>query len=116
MAILSYIFFFIPLITGAHKTSPFLKFHVNQGAIVCIGWYAWAIISIILSAVIKVSSYATVWGVPYAIRSVTPGWLTAILLIINLGFCAFAVIGIINAANGKTKELPVVGKLFTLFK
>jgi len=116
MAILSYIFFFIPLITGAHKKSPYLKFHVNQGAIICIGWYAWAIISIILSAVIKVSSYATVWGVPYAVRSVTPGWLTAILSILNLCFCAMAVLGIINAATGKMKELPVIGKLFTLIK
>ena len=33
MAILSYIIFFIPLITGDHKKSPFVKFHVNQGTL-----------------------------------------------------------------------------------
>jgi uncharacterized membrane protein len=108
MAILSYIIFFIPLITGDHKKSPFVKFHVNQGTLLAIVAIAYSIISAILSAVIKVPvkvlGYST--GVYY-----TPGWLSAILWIISLGVFALCIYGIYNAATGKTKGLPVIGKL-----
>ena len=31
MAIVAYILFFVPLITGDHLKSPFVQFHTNQG-------------------------------------------------------------------------------------
>ena len=31
MAIIAYILFFVPLLTGDRKKSPFVKFHTNQG-------------------------------------------------------------------------------------
>jgi uncharacterized membrane protein/predicted RNA-binding Zn-ribbon protein involved in translation (DUF1610 family) len=107
MAILSYIIFFIPLITGDHKKSPFVKFHVNQGTLLAIVAIAYSIISGILSAVIKVPY--SVWGVSTGYYH-TPGWLSTILWIISLGVFALCIYGIYNAATGKTKELPVIGK------
>ena len=113
MAILSYILFFIPIITGDYKKSPFVKYHVNQGTILFGIEVAYGIISGILSAIIrtpiKVYGYST--GVYH-----TPGWLTTILWILSLGIFALCIYGIYNAATGKTKPLPVIGDKFTIFK
>lgn len=112
MGVLSYILFFIPLLTGAHKTSPFVKFHVNQGTVLWLVGIAYSIVSGILSAIIKVE--ATYFGVRSGVYY-TPGWLSTILWLISLPIFIFAIMGIINAVQGKKKELPVIGK-FQLFK
>jgi len=80
------ILFFIPLVTDA-KNSPFAKFHANQQ------------LNLLLAAVIV----NIVGGViPFI------GW----FIILPLG-CIFllvvAIIGIINAAKGTMKELPLIG-------
>ena len=98
MAILAYILFFIPLLTGDHKKSPFVLFHTNQGTVLAI------------SAIV----YSIAYRILFRILIVIPilGW----LLIFLLGLCGFvflvlAIIGIINAATGKMKPLPLIGKL-----
>ena len=59
MAIIAYVLFFVPLITGDYKKSPFVKFHTNQGtllAIVAVGlMIIWSIIRAIISAIIRSS-------------------------------------------------------------
>ena len=112
MSILSYILFFIPLLTGAHKTSPFLKYHVNQGTILFGVAAAYGIVSAILSSIIRVP--VTVWGIETGVYT-TPGWLSAVLWIVSLGICALCVCGIYNAATGKMKPLPLIGR-FTIIK
>ena len=112
MAVLAYILFFIPLITGDHKKSPFVKFHTNQGTILFGLSFAYGIVSSILRAVIKVRT-GSIFGYTY---SYTPGWLNFILWIGNLGIFALCVYGIINAATGKTKPLPVIGDKITIIK
>ena len=109
MGILSYVpvTFFVPLVTGTHKTSPFVKFHVNQGTIVAIGALALWVISIILSAVIRVPRVSW-YGLGYGY--VTPGWLTAILTILSLAVLVPSVMGILNVIGAKMKELPIIGK------
>jgi uncharacterized membrane protein len=106
MGILSYIIFFIPLLTGAHKTSSFVKHHVNQGTALAIAAIGYSIISGILRAIIKVpvSIYGYSTGVYY-----TPGWLSTILWLISLPIAAACIYGIYNAATGKQKYLPVIG-------
>jgi uncharacterized membrane protein len=106
MAIVAYILFFIPLLAGAHKTSPFVKYHANQGTALALLAIAYSIASGILSAVIRVpySVYGYTTGFYY-----TPGWLSAILWIASLGLLALCVCGIINAVNGRMKPLPVIG-------
>jgi uncharacterized membrane protein len=107
MAILSYIIFFIPLITGDHKKSSFVKFHVNQGTLLAIVAIAYSIIRGLLSAIIKVpvTLYGYNTGVYY-----TPGWLATILWLIGIPIMAACVYGIYNAATGKQIELPIIGK------
>jgi len=85
MAIIAYIIFFVPLITD-DKDDPFVKFHVKQSlmlVVTYVGLMATAIIPII-------------------------GW--AIAFFGGLGIFVLWIIGIINAANGEKKELPILGQ------
>ena len=108
MSILSYcyILVLVPLITGAHKTSQFVKHHVNQGLTLSIGWVGYSIISAILSSVIKVRT-VSLWG--YGYYSHTPGWLSAILWLLQIPFIILGVMGILNAVHQKADPLPVIG-------
>ena len=96
MSILAYILFFIPLLTGAHKTSPFVKFHTNQGTVLFIATVVWSIAYGILSAILLF--------IPII------GWLLIFILsLTGFLFLVLCIVGIINAANGKMKPLPLIG-------
>lgn len=98
MAVLAYILFFIPLLTGAHKTSEFARYHTNQGTVLAIAGIIWGIAYGILSVILLL--------IPYV------GW--ALLVILGLAsfiFPIFCVVGIINAVNGQMKPLPLIGKI-----
>lgn len=93
LAILGYIvpiLFFIPLVTDA-KNDPFAKFHANQQLNLLIFWVA-------LNVIIMIPIL---------------GWLVYMVGII-VGF-VLIVMGVINAANNRQKELPLIGK-FQLIK
>ena len=105
MAILAYVLCLIPLLTGAHRTSPFVKYHTNQGTVLWIGLVAYMIVSAILRSIIKVP--LTVWGV-YA-GSYTPVWLSTILWLLSIPLLVLCILGIVNVINGKMNPLPVVG-------
>ena len=84
MGLLAYILFFIPLF--AAKDSPFARYHANQGLVL----FLCGLISSVL------------WIIPIL------GWIIAPIL--SIVITVLAVIGIINALNGKAKELPIIGK------
>lgn len=84
MAALSYLGILILIPLFAAKESKFARFHLNQGLLV-----------LILSV--------AVWF----FGKVNQGLITWIL---NLVVFVFAVIGIVNAASGKARELPLIGK------
>lgn len=92
MAIFAYILFFIPLLTGA-KNDPFVKYHIKQGLLVFIGWVVVSAISWIL-----------------------PWQLGIVVTILNICVLVLMVIGIMNAAKGEQKPLPVIGKFGEQFK
>jgi len=105
-AIVGYIFpilFFIPLVTEA-KDSTYAKFHSNQQLIFLIfgfaGGIGLGILSIILAFIPVVGPIAAMVLMPVF-------WLACLALMI---------IGIINAANGARKKLPVIGGIATLIK
>jgi uncharacterized membrane protein len=101
MAIIAYILFFVPLLTGDHKKSPFVKFHTNQGTVLFLTWIAWWFVSLILGFVFRGWFLWAIFSlVGFAV------WVVVIVLL---------VLGIINAVNGKMKPLPVIGK-FTIIK
>ncbi len=82
---LAYILFFLPLI--ACSDSPFGKFHANQGLLLLIVAVAGNIILGIIPLI---------------------GWL--FIPLFSLATFVFAILGIVNAATGKAKELPLFGK------
>lgn len=86
MAIVAYIIFFIPLL--AAKESKFARFHANQGLNVLL----LSIAAGILGQFIPVIGWLISSG----------GSIAAIV---------FVILGIINAANGEMKELPLIGKI-----
>ncbi len=94
MAILAYfgLLFLIPLF--AAKESPFARFHTNQGLILCITWIVAMIIVAILGTILMFISPILSF-IPYLIMFVFP---------------ILGIIGIINAAKGEMKELPIIGK------
>jgi len=108
MAILAYILFFIPLLAGAHKTSEFVKYHTNQGIILVLFYIALGIVIGILTAIIGAIAAATLsFGLILIIPTILGLlWLIPLVLVI---------IGIVNAATGKMKPVPIIGK-FTILK
>lgn len=86
---------FIPMF--AAKGSKFARFHANQGLVLLIACVAWSIASSILNSIILAIS----WRLYF---------ITSIISLLSVVFAILAIIGIINAANGRAKELPVIGK------
>jgi len=105
MAIIAYILFFVPLLTGDHKKSPFVKFHTNQGTVLFLTWLAFYIGTRILSILLFRVLRFYLLGPVYSLVVVAFGVTILVLLIL----------GIINALNGRMKPLPVIGK-FTIIK
>jgi len=87
---------FIPMF--AAKESKFARFHANQGLVLLIACVAYSIAAAIINAIILAIS----WRLYF---------LTSIISLVSVVFCVLCVIGIINAANGKAKELPIIGKI-----
>ena len=97
MAILSYIIFFIPLLTGDHKKSPFVKFHANQGTVLFLA-----------SLVLMIA-----WNIVAAVLMITIVLIPVVLLISGLIWLVptvFAILGIINVCKEKMIPLPIIGK------
>ena len=89
------------------KKSPFVRFHVNQGIILCA-------LYIILSTLMSFNSIIMAAAGVLAIDIIL--WLfNGLYILVLCGVTALSVIGIINALKGKMKKLPIIGK-FKIFK
>lgn len=95
MAVLAYFGFlvFIPLF--AAKRSRFARYHVKQGLILLAAELLFAISYCILSFIVLSIS----WHLYYIVKMAG---------MIRYLFPVLAVIGILNAMNGKAKKLPVI--------
>ena len=93
MAIVAYIIFFIPLLTEA-KDDPFVKYHVKQGLVL----FIFAVVAWFISGIIPVIGW-------YILSPLS-----------NLAIIIFMVMGIINAANGVEKPLPLIGSFSSKLK
>jgi len=85
VAILAYIIFFIPLL--AAKDSKFAMYHANQGLVLFLGAVALNLVG---------------GMIPFI------GWFL-ILPIGNLLILVLAIMGIMHAAKGEMKPLPIIG-------
>lgn len=97
MAILAYFgpLVFIPMF--AAKQSKFARYHSNQGLLLLITAVAWSIVYGIINAILLAISWRL-----YTVSS--------IIGILSIVFFVLFIIGIINASNGRAKELPLIGK------
>ncbi len=91
MGVLAYIglLFLVPLL--AAPNSPFARFHANQGLILFIA-------DIVIGVVAGVLAIIPIAGL------ILSG-------ILGLGITVMIILGIVNAATGKAKELPLIGKI-----
>jgi len=94
MAVIAYILFFVPLLTGDAKKDSFVKYHTKQGLVL-----------FLLAVLLNVIN----WIMPFYF------WWT-IGRILGLGVLVLLIIGIINAANGKKEPLPLIGGFADVFK
>ena len=90
MAILAYIIFFIPMI--AAPNSPFAKFHANQGLVLF-----WAGLVSYVAMII--------------LGFLTLGLTFLLMPLLWIGMLVLAILGIVNAASGEAKELPIIGSM-----
>lgn len=94
MAVIAYILFFVPLLTGDSKKDSFVKYHVKQGLVL----FLFALLINIVG-----------WAMPFYF------WFT-ISQILGLCVLVLLILGIVNAVNGKEAPLPVIGKFAEVFK
>ena len=95
-AALSYvgILFILPLLVNGGQ-SRYAKYHANQGFIL-----------FLLNIVI---------GIVNAILGNIPVLGAIVSVLLSLASLALMILGIINAVNGKAKQLPLIGGLFHVF-
>ena len=89
MAVIAYIgiLVIVPLIMGKYKDSPFLKFHLNQAIVFCIGYVICPVF----------------WAIPYI-----GGYLFSISYII---IAVLQIISIIGVIRGKTISFPLIKRV-----
>lgn len=97
MAVLSYIGILVLVPILGAKDSKFARYHANQGLLLLIASAAYNIALRIVNAIL----YAISWRLAF---------IGTILSAVSIAFFVLMIIGIVNAANGRAKELPVIGK------
>ena len=98
MGVLAYLSWLVLIPIFAAKDSRFARFHANQGLVLLIASAIFGVVRWILSEIL----FAISWRLYFV---------TIIISLLGLAFLALAIIGIVNAATGKAKELPVIGKI-----
>jgi uncharacterized membrane protein len=90
ISLLAYILFFIPLL--AAKDSAFAKFHANQGLVLLLLGISISIVASVIPIIgwFIIGPFGTIFVI------------------------VLAIIGIINALNGKAKPLPLIGGITIL--
>ena len=107
-AVLSYIGILVLIPIFAAKDSKFARFHANQGLVLFIIDIAVGIIGGIMGAIFRVET--TILGFGTGVYQ-TPFWVTGISGLLGLACFVLAILGIVNAANGDEKELPIIGSI-----
>ena len=91
MGIFAYLGLLVLITIFAAPQSKFARFHANQGLILDIAAVALSILAGVLTRLVPV--------------------LGILFLLLDLPVIAMQVLGIINAAKGKAKELPLIGNI-----
>lgn len=97
MAILAYFSWLVLIPLFCARESRFARFHVNQGLVL-------AIVEVLINVLFW--PLRRIWLI---------GWIFAVIYAL-VGICVFIlfVLGVVNAANGRAKELPIIGGIHLL--
>ena len=98
MGILSYLGILVLIPILAAKDSPFARYHANQGLVLLLCEVGFSVASMILSVIFAFLG-------PLALLWTLVSWL------VSLAFLALLILGIVNAAQGLCKELPLIGRI-----
>lgn len=98
MAILAYFGPLVLIPIFAAPTSKYARYHANQGLVLLITGIIYIIAEVVLSTIFYIVS----WYIG--------SFVSTLLSLVWILFTVLAIIGIINAAGGRAKELPVIGK------
>jgi len=90
MAVLAYLSWLVLIPIFTARESPYVRFHINQGLVLAIA--------------------EAIWGICAAIAGELLWFLGFILDLGSIAFLVLAILGIVNAAKGRAKELPVIGR------
>lgn len=101
MGILAYIGILVLVPIFAAPKSKFARFHANQGLVLLISEILYTVAYNILSVIL----YSIYWRL---------GFIVSLIGLFGIAFFVLAIMGIINAASGKAKELPIIGKFKVL--
>lgn len=103
-AILCYIPFvsIYELVSKKAKEAPYLFFHVNQGFALTLHYCFVFVINYILKTLFKVDN---------VYLSTLPGSVRVIRALLVISGVALSTFGMINSYNGKSKELPFIGRM-----
>ena len=103
-AILCYIPFvsIYQLITKKAKNTKYLYFHVNQGFSLTLYYFFVGVINYVLKVLFKVENVYVTY-LPGSVRAVR-----ALLIVSALALSTF---GMVNSYNGKSRELPFIGRM-----
>jgi uncharacterized membrane protein len=113
MAILAYFFFPIPLLTGAHRTSSFVKYHTNQSIVLFLFVIVYYIIILILLGLgAGVLMAGLMSGGSWGLFGF--GLIPTLMLLACLIPLILYIWGVINAALGRMKPVPIVGRITIL--
>ncbi len=97
MAILSYLSILVLIPIFAAKNSPFARFHANQGLVFLVAGIVLNIANAIFGFILAFIPYI---GTPIS---------SLVSLAIAVLDIVWLILGIVNAAQGKAKELPIIG-------
>lgn len=102
MAVLAYLGILVLVPLFGAKESKFARFHANQGLVLLI-------VEVLLGLVLRIAGavlLAISWRLGFLVGLMNLAWILTFVLMI---------LGIVNAANGRAKKLPLIGSI-TLLK
>lgn len=94
MAIIAYLGILVLIPLFAAKKSPFARFHTNQGLLLFIAGIIVGLINLIFQAIPVLGTIIYI-----------------LCMVIDIILVILMVIGIVNAATGKAKDLPLIGTI-----
>ena len=92
MGVLAYLSWLVLIPLFAARNSPFARFHCNQGIVL-------ALAEVVAGVILGIGRRLPLIG--WAFRLVG--------ILASVAWIVLAVIGILNALNGRAKELPIIG-------